>query len=39
MTIDSDLNYQVANREDQPIIFVPDVDLHGLDDPSIIDSF
>lgn len=39
MTIDSDLNLRIDNRECDPVIFVPDVDLMALDDSSIIDAF
>lgn len=37
--IDSELNYQVKNSAEEPIIFVPDVDLLKLDDASIINAF
>ena len=37
--IDSDLNYKVDNKECQPVVFVPDVNLFKVEDDSIIDSF
>jgi len=37
--IDSDLRYRVVEKEAEPMIYVPLVDLQKLDDPSIIDAF
>jgi hypothetical protein len=37
--IDSELNYRVRERGADPIVFVPDVDVHELTDPSITDAF
>jgi len=39
LEIDQDLNYQVGDDGCRPIVFVPDVDVFKLADPSIIDSF
>jgi hypothetical protein len=39
LTIDSDLNFQVKNEDCAPMVFIPDVDLPGLDDDSIINAF
>jgi hypothetical protein len=39
LEIDQDLNLQVKDEKCRPVIFVPDVDLHALSEPSIIDSF
>jgi len=41
MTIDitSDLEYQVHGSVDEPVVFVPEVDLAALEAPSIIDDF
>jgi len=39
MTIDSDLNLMVKDKESRPMVFVPDVDLLNLKDESIIDAF
>ncbi|MFC1823947.1 hypothetical protein ACFL9T_14650 [Thermodesulfobacteriota bacterium] len=37
--IDSELNCSVNEEGAEPIVFVPDVDIFGLDEPNIIDSF
>ncbi|MEN6319184.1 MAG: hypothetical protein ABFD82_10575 [Syntrophaceae bacterium] len=37
--IDSELNYHVKEKECNPIIFIPDVDLLKLKDESIINAF
>ena len=37
--IDADLNYSVAEKEAEPLIFSPSVDFSKLKDPSIIDAF
>jgi hypothetical protein len=37
--IDSELNYQVKDSTEDPIVFVPDVDLFKLKEDSIIESF
>jgi len=37
--IDSDLDFRVREEGAQPIVFVPDVNLYGLDEPSIIHAF
>lgn len=37
--VDSDLEYTTEDDGSDPVIFVPDVDLHKLDDDSIIRSF
>jgi len=37
--IDSELSYRVREEGADPIIFIPQVDFHKLEDPSIIDSF
>jgi hypothetical protein len=39
LTIDSDLDVRVEQEGCSPIVFIPDVNLHRLEDPSIIDSF
>ncbi len=39
LTIDSDLNYTVKEKECEPMIFMPDVDLLNLRDESIINAF
>jgi hypothetical protein len=39
MTIDSDLNISVKDRENRPMVFVPDVDLLKLKEESIINAF
>lgn len=38
LTIDSDLGFR-ANEDCTPIVFVPDVDLIGLEDKSIVEAF
>jgi hypothetical protein len=38
LTIDSDLGFR-AKEDCSPIIFVPDVDLVGLKDGSIVEAF
>jgi hypothetical protein len=37
--MDSDLKYRVVEEEAAPLVHVPMVDLHKLEDPSIIDAF
>ena len=37
--IDSDLEYQVQEKDASPLIFVPIVDFDTLEDPSIVDAF
>jgi len=37
--IDSDLNYHVKEEGCAPIVFVPDIDLLKLEEPSIINAF
>lgn len=37
--IDSELKYRVVEKEAEPLIYAPLVDLQKLDEPSIIDSF
>jgi hypothetical protein len=37
--IDSNLEYTAEDDGSDPVIFVPDVDLHKLNDDSIISSF
>ena len=37
--IDSELNYSVVENGAVPLVHVPMVDLHKLEDPSIIDAF
>jgi hypothetical protein len=37
--IDSELRYTLKEESCQPIVFVPDIDLHKLKEESIIDSF
>lgn len=39
LTVDSDLNYTVSDKDSQPVIFVPDVDLLKLKEESIINAF
>lgn len=39
LTVDSDLNYAVTEQDDEPVIFVPDVDLLNLKEESIINAF
>ena len=37
--MDSELNYQVIEKDAKPLIFTPMVDFGKLKDPSIIDAF
>ena len=37
--IDSALEYRVVTEGADPLVYAPLVDLHKLDEPSIIDSF
>ena len=37
--IDSGLGYRVQEEGADPLVFVPEVDLHALQEPSIIESF
>ena len=37
--IDSDLNCRVPETDCNPIVFIPDVDLFGLEDESIVGAF
>jgi len=37
--IDSDLKYSVREEGADPLVFVPEVDLYELQEPSIIESF
>jgi hypothetical protein len=37
--IDSDLNYQVIEKDAKPLVFTPMVDFARLEDPSITDAF
>jgi hypothetical protein len=37
--IDSQLKYRVMESGAQPLVYVPMVDVHKLEEPSIIDSF
>ena len=37
--IDSELRYHVLEDGAKPLVYVPLIDLHTLDEPSIIDSF
>jgi hypothetical protein len=37
--IDSNLRYKTNDERCKPVIFVPDIDLSGIKDDSIIDSF
>ena len=39
LTIDSELSFHAEDDGCNPIIFVPDVDLVGLEDESIIGAF
>jgi hypothetical protein len=39
LTIDSDLHLQVTDEGCAPMVFIPDVDLTGLNDDSIINAF
>ena len=37
--IDSELKYRVVERETEPLVYVPMVDVQKLEGPSIIDGF
>ncbi len=37
--MDSELGYRVMEEGAKPLVHVPMVDLHKLEDPSIIDAF
>ena len=37
--IDSDLNFHAQGDGCDPLVFIPDVNLYELEDPSIIDAF
>jgi hypothetical protein len=37
--IDSQLKYRVVESETEPLVYVPMVDVHKLEAPSIIDGF
>ena len=37
--IGSDLEYSVREEGANPLVFVPEVDVYGLQEPSIIESF
>ena len=37
--IDSELGWRALDEGADPFVFVPDVDLYALEDPSIIESF
>jgi hypothetical protein len=37
--LDSDLNCRVQEDGCHPVVFVPDIDLHALEDESIINAF
>jgi len=39
LTIDSDLGFHTEEKGCAPIIFVPDIDLIGLEDESIVRAF
>ncbi len=39
LTIDSDCNYTAKDKECDPFVFMPDVDLLNLKDESIINAF
>jgi hypothetical protein len=39
LEIDSELNVHVVEEGADPVLFVPMVDLHALEEPSIIDAF
>lgn len=39
MEIDSDLGYSVSEEGALPLVFVPEVDLYKLKEPSIIEFF
>ncbi len=37
--MDSDLRYRVVSEGAEPLVYTPMVDLHKLEEPSIIDRF
>ena len=37
--IDSELSYRVVTEGTEPLVYVPMVDLHKLEEPSIIERF
>ena len=37
--IDGDLSYRVLEEDAQPLVYAPLIDVHKLEDPSIIDAF
>ena len=37
--IDSELEFNVVEEGAEPLVYVPLIDVRGLDEPSIIDSF
>ena len=37
--IDSDLSYRVVQEDAEPLVYAPLIDVHKLQDPSIIDAF
>ena len=39
LEIDSDLSYSISEEGADPLVFVPEVDLYKLEEPSIIGSF
>jgi len=39
LEIDSELNYRVREQGAEPLVFVPDVDIRKLAEPSITDAF
>lgn len=39
IVIDSDLNYQVIEKDAKPVVFFPMVNFNRLEDPSITDAF
>lgn len=39
LTVDHELNHTVRDQDCRPIIFIPDVDLLTLREPSIINAF
>ena len=39
LEIDSDLSYRVVEEDAEPLVYAPMIDVHKLDEPSIIDSF
>jgi hypothetical protein len=39
IAIDSELEYRVVEGGAEPLVYVPMVDVHTLDEPSIIDRF